>query len=266
MCLAASSGLVGSAAAAQTAASDIVAVNVVQGWASGNGHDVAAIHIRLAPGWKTYWRLPGDSGIPPVFDWSASSNVASVGISWPHPEVYEDDGVRTIGYKSEVYLPLDLVARNPASPMRLSGRAALGVCREICMPVEVAFSSDITPGAAPGPAAPAIRAALASVPRAGLAAATASCEVSPIRDGLRLTARIKVAPQGSPEFVFLEPDRDDLWISPAETHREGGTLTASAELVAPDAQPFALNRSALAFTVLGRDGSVAFRGCTPGPG
>ncbi len=45
----------------------------------------AGIELRLATGWKTYWRYPGDSGVPPRFDFSKSTNVKSVTVRWPAP-------------------------------------------------------------------------------------------------------------------------------------------------------------------------------------
>ena len=250
--------------AAQTVPEDVLTAELVPGWTEPGGRQVVALHLKLAPGWKTYWRHPGDAGIPPVFDWQGSGNLAGLDLSWPHPTVFDIDGVRTIGYKSEVWLPIALEPRDPSRPVSLKGRAALGVCREVCLPIEVGFAAELPPGAAPGPAAPAIRAALASVPQGGAGRARATCEVAPIPDGLKLTARIAVAAQGGEELVFLEPDRADLWVSPSEVSRAGNTLTASAELVPPDGKPFALDRSSIGFTVLGETGSVEVKGCSPG--
>ena len=249
---------------AQTVPDNVLRAELVPGWTEPGGRQVAALHLTLAPGWKTYWRHPGDAGIPPVFDWSGSSNLAGLNVAWPHPQVFDTDGVRTIGYKTEVWLPIAIEARDPSRPVSLKGQAALGVCREVCLPVELGFAAELPPGAAPGPAAPAIRDALDSVPASGSLRGKATCDIAPIPDGLRLTARIAVASQGGEELVFLEPDRGDLWVSPPEVSRAGNTLTASAELVPPDGKPFALDRSAIGFTVLGTDGSVAVRGCSPG--
>lgn len=255
---------VAQSAAAQTVPDNVLSAELVPGWTEPGGRQVAALHLTLASGWKTYWRHPGDAGIPPVFDWAGSDNLAGLTVAWPHPHVFDSDGVRTIGYKTEVWLPIEIVARDPSRPVGLKGRAAMGVCREVCLPVEIGFAADLPPGSAPGPAAPAIRAALDSAPEPGPGRGKVTCDIAPIPDGLRLTARIAVASQGGEELVFLEPDRGDLWVSPPEVSRAGNTLIASAELVPPDGKPFALDRSAIGFTVLGAKGSVEVRGCSPG--
>ena len=59
----------------------------------------AGIELRLAPGWKTYWRYPGDSGIPPRFDFAKSRNVKSVTVRWPAPQRLTDESGTSIGYK-----------------------------------------------------------------------------------------------------------------------------------------------------------------------
>src|ERR1700674_3654598 len=67
----------------------------------------AGIEIRLGPGWKTYWRYPGDSGVPPRFGFERSDNVATVAVLFPAPHGFSDDGGWSIGYKDRVILPLD---------------------------------------------------------------------------------------------------------------------------------------------------------------
>ena len=54
---------------------------------------MAAVEIRLAPGWHTYWRVPGEAGIPPRFDWSGSQNLAAVAYEWPRPEIIVSYGI-----------------------------------------------------------------------------------------------------------------------------------------------------------------------------
>ena len=79
--------------------------DVVTGWRDGATH-VAGLTIRMAPGWHTYWRAPGDAGIPPDFNWSGSANVRDVRVHFPVPEVFEDNGLRSIGYMDQVTFPL----------------------------------------------------------------------------------------------------------------------------------------------------------------
>jgi DsbC/DsbD-like thiol-disulfide interchange protein len=103
--------------------------------ASGAGAR-AGIEIRLAPGWKTYWRYPGDSGVPPRFDFADSQNMKTVTIDWPAPHRFNDESGITIGYKEDVIFPLRVVAQDTSKPVRLRLKAAYAVCDKICIPAE----------------------------------------------------------------------------------------------------------------------------------
>src|SRR5262245_54522441 len=96
----------------------------------------AGVELRLAPGWKTYWRYPGDSGIPPRFDFSKSQNVKSVTVRWPAPQRLTDESGTSIGYKHDVVFPLHVVAQDAGKPVTLSLTIDYGVCEKICVPVD----------------------------------------------------------------------------------------------------------------------------------
>jgi len=95
---------------------------------------VGGLEIELDHGWKTYWRLPGDAGIPPQFDWSKSKNLKSVEVLWPAPHRFIDKGGETIGYKDRVVFPLRIVPENPDQPVELNLSLFFGVCQDICIP------------------------------------------------------------------------------------------------------------------------------------
>jgi DsbC/DsbD-like thiol-disulfide interchange protein len=95
----------------------------------------AGIELRLDPGWKTYWRYAGDSGLPPKFDLSGSENVQSAKVLWPAPSRFPDGGGgHSIGYFGGVIFPVHIVAQDPAKPVTLRVRASYGVCDTICIP------------------------------------------------------------------------------------------------------------------------------------
>jgi DsbC/DsbD-like thiol-disulfide interchange protein len=97
----------------------------------------AGIEIKLDPGWKTYWRDPGDSGAPPTFDFSGSQNVKSVDVRWPAPERFPDGaGGNSIGYLDHVILPLRVVPQNAAKQTQLQVKLGYDICSNICIPVE----------------------------------------------------------------------------------------------------------------------------------
>ena len=107
---------------------------------------LAGVEIALGDGWKTYWRMPGDAGVPPNFDWSGSSNVASLSVLYPAPMRMSEPAAETVGYKHAVLFPVEVVAKDPSKPVALALAMEFGVCREICIPAEAKFSLDAAPG------------------------------------------------------------------------------------------------------------------------
>ncbi|MFG1331804.1 protein-disulfide reductase DsbD domain-containing protein [Xanthobacter autotrophicus] len=125
----------------------------------------AGIEVRLAPGWKTYWRYPGDSGVPPALAFEGSQNVAGVSIAWPAPKRFSDGGGGfSIGYKGAVLFPLKVELADPGKPARLQIAFDFAVCEALCMPAKVDLSLVID--AAGGEDAARIAAARATVPAA----------------------------------------------------------------------------------------------------
>lgn len=244
--------------AAAQAVDDIVRLEVRSGWQTETGSRMAALHLTLAPGWKTYWRVPGDSGIPPAFDFAGSENLSQVAFHWPRPSVYDSDGLETVGYADELVLPMEVWPVAAGDAVTIRGHASIGVCRDICLPVELDFAAALPEGH--GAADPAIRAALDTVPGAA-PPGIVSCAVAPIADGLKLDMTMTVPAQGGQEWVFVETGRADLWASPAVVAREGAVLNAVIELVPPEARPFSLDRSTLRITVLGDTRAVEVLGC-----
>jgi suppressor for copper-sensitivity B len=109
----------------------------------------AGLEIRLDPGWRTYWKAPGESGVPPAFDWSASENVAAVEVAFPAPQRFADaDGV-TFGYRDDVILPLVVRPKDPRRAAKLAGTMRYAVCGKICIPVEATAKLILAPGAVP---------------------------------------------------------------------------------------------------------------------
>ena len=107
---------------------------------------LGGIAFQLQPGWKTYWRTPGDSGVPPRFDFSRSENIEAVTVLWPAPMKFDDGaGGSSLGYHDQVVLPLRIVAKNTDKPVTLRAAVNYAVCDKLCVPVEadveLAFTS-----------------------------------------------------------------------------------------------------------------------------
>lgn len=111
-------------------------VRLIAGSRSG-GVLLGGIGFQLQPGWKTYWRTPGDSGVPPRIDFSKSDNVESVKILWPVPMQFPDGaGGISFGYQNQVLLPLRIIAKSPDKPVTLRAEINYAVCEKLCIPVE----------------------------------------------------------------------------------------------------------------------------------
>jgi DsbC/DsbD-like thiol-disulfide interchange protein len=106
---------------------------------------LGGIAIQLQPGWHTYWRNPGDSGVPPRFDFSKSENIEAVTILWPAPARFADGaGGTSLGYQKQVVLPLRIVAKNADKPVTLRADINYAVCEKICIPVEASAELPFT--------------------------------------------------------------------------------------------------------------------------
>ena len=254
--------LVASTAFAGGLPDGVIEARLLPGWRDGNLHH-AAIEFRLSPGWHTYWRVPGEAGIPPSFNFGGSGNMLSAGIQWPTPELFDQNGMTSIGYEGTLILPIVLRAEDPAAPIHLEVQLDLGVCREVCLPYSTDLWAELPPS---GTADPAIRAAQADQAVTARAAGVkrTTCTAEPIADGLRVTTNVDVKASSGREHVVLELPDKSIWISDATVSRDGGTLTATAEMVAPTAKPFPLDRSALRVTVIAGGRAIDIQGCTGG--
>lgn len=236
-------------------------VSVLPGWRTPHGTYMTGLQISLPEGWKTYWRAPGDAGIPPIFSWAGSENIASAAIQWPRPDVFDSGGLQTLGYHDGVVLPIEL-SWSEDGPIRLAGSVEMGICKEICVPVMVDFDAVLTDG---GPN-PAIAAALMDRPTPAIKAGVGpvTCSATPVDKGLEVRATIPLADTGAPEIVVFEPGSPGIWVSTSTSERQGDLLIASAIMIPMPGQPLTLDRSALRLTVLGTHQAVDILGCVAG--
>ncbi len=244
--------------------SDLVQIEVLDGGLTSRGTYLGALRLTLSDGWKTYWRAPGDAGIPPSFSWRGSRNVGAVSITWPTPEVFSTSGFRTIGYHDQLVLPIEIEPQRPDVPVRLKGRMELGICKDVCVPSELRFDHRVDTDADRNPV---IVAALASRPysasEAGVTSAT--CSLRPGQFGIEVQARITMPSAGGDEVAVIEPGTPHMIAGETRTERRGGTLLASTEfLPATNGTPAAIDRSHLRITVLGRSHAVDIQGCDAG--
>lgn len=180
----------------------------------------AGIEIRLDPGWKTYWRYPGDSGVPPTLDFAGSKNVKSVTALWPAPQRFADGaGGHSIGYLGDVVLPLRIIADDATKPAALHVKLGFAICANLCVPAEADL--DLVLSGKAGAEEPALLAAEARVPRrvplgadtgSGGGLAVRSVHREPAGRNQRVVVEV-AAPEGAPVDLFVEGPTPD-WALP----------------------------------------------------
>lgn len=112
--------------------------------AQGQAVYYAGLEIKMEPGWKTYWRQPGDDGgIPPYFDWTRSVNLKETKVLFPMPKRFTEATGISIGYKKHVVLPILIQATNMAEKVGLAVQFEYGVCREICIPAQAKLALEV---------------------------------------------------------------------------------------------------------------------------
>ncbi len=121
---------------AQAEESAWVSADHVQAKLIGSGDDIA-VQIRMTKGWHTYWRVPGDAGLPPRFDWSGSENIAGVDIEWPVPRRFEEFGLYTFGYMDEVTFPARVTRMEAGRAANMHLKLDVMVCSDICIPQSI---------------------------------------------------------------------------------------------------------------------------------
>lgn len=245
------------------ASGEVAEMRLLPGWLRSDGLYVAAIEITMAPQWKTYWREPGPTGIPPHFDWSGSGNLAQVGYFWPRPSVFESFGAQTIGYEDSLVLPVLLKPQDPAQPITARLLADFGVCKDICVPVAGEDTATLAPGNAQNQ--PLIEAWIDRRPTpasdAGLLAA--DCRLRPHGSDFILRAHLDFARALPADLsaVVMESGQSNLWISQVDHSRDGNALRLEADLRSYAEGPLMLDRSALRITLISEDSAIDLRGC-----
>ncbi len=245
---------------AQTSANP-VEIEVLPGWRDASGRHTAAFRFSLAEGWKTYWRAPGEAGIPPQLDWQGSENLAAYELVWPTPQVFYLNGMRSIGYHDGFVLPVTFTLTDPDQPAIMRGRIDIGVCEDICVPVSLEFEAILPVG---GSRTPQIVAAMVDRPLTADEAKVTrtTCDLSPTDDGLQIDVEIDLPDTGGKEVVVVESA--GTWVSETDVTRAGGTLRASADMVDTTGAGLAVDRSKVVVTVLGENLAVEVQGCSSG--
>jgi DsbC/DsbD-like thiol-disulfide interchange protein len=245
--VAGAAALASSAAFADDYASDWARSSKAEARLVAGAQGEAGVEVRLAPGAITYWRDPGDSGVPPRFDFAGSRNLARAEPGYPAPtRIAESDGSEAFGYQGDVVFPISVSAADPSQPVELALQFDYAVCEKLCLPAKATLKLTL-PAAGASPYAASLAAARAQAPRASELAALggeltalgadawrlcAPSEPGPKRDlfieapgGWWLTSRAEAAADGRACFALALRDKPSGGALPVEV---GATLTGGA--------------------------------------
>ncbi|MCK1627984.1 cytochrome C biogenesis protein [Bradyrhizobium sp. 147] len=234
------------------------AVRLVAGSRSG-AVLLGGIAFQLQPGWKTYWRVPGDSGVPPRFDFSKSDNVEAVTVMWPAPLKFDDGaGGHSIGYRDQIVLPLRIVAKAADKPVTLRAEINYAVCEKLCIPVEARAELGFNSVASTEDAN--LRAALDTVPKPANIGDPNPLTIRDVkREGNKVVVDVVAPADARNVNLFVEGPTPD-WALPIPSpvhHSPPDVKRFSFELdgLPPGAKP---DGAALKFTLVGPDKSYEF--------
>lgn len=218
------------------------------------------LEIALDADWHTYWRSPGEAGLPPRFDWQNSlndaGNLQSAALLYPAPRRYTAYGMETIGYREHVLLPITAQLRVAGQPLIIDATLNLLICSDICVPRSYPLKLTVPAGeATPSAEAALIDAARATVPdsaqKAGITVAAAT----------RNADTIAITLYGQKEFTapdaFIENDQSVFFAKPhISTDSDKPTATVTFKL--SDPLPQGVTLATLPFTLTFIDNDRAF--------
>jgi DsbC/DsbD-like thiol-disulfide interchange protein len=220
---------------------------------------LGGVAVQLDPGWKTYWRTSGDSGVPPRFDFSKSENVEAVTVLWPAPTKFDDGaGGFSLGYHDQVVLPLRIVPKTNDKPVTLRANINYAVCEKICIPVEA--STELTFASVASTEDSVLFAALDTVPKPASVGDPNPLTIRDVKRESKSTVLIDVlSPDARTVNLFVEGPTPD-WALPVPKlveHGPPGIKRFSFELdgVPPGVNP---EGAALKLTLVGGDRSYEF--------
>lgn len=216
----------------------------------------AGVQLRMEPGWKTYWRNPGDSGVPPRFDWSGSKNLNSAEVLYPAPHRFADAGGTAIGYKSDVLFPVKITPERSGEPVKLALAFDYGLCKDLCIPNEVTLGVALPPNLGKGDAR-LLKTALAQVPEpAQTDTLPRIAQIIAKLDGPTPTLEVEALfPSGATGTdLFVESSEVIVPVPKALGPLTGGKQRFTVTLLSP-AEADAIKSKPLTFTLVSNEGS-----------
>jgi DsbC/DsbD-like thiol-disulfide interchange protein len=208
------------------------------------------LEIALKPGWKTYWRDPGDAGVPPQIDISPSTNIASAAFSFPPPQRHDDGYGKWAGYDHPVSLPVTFTLSAADQPSVIVADVFLGICETICIPVQTRLSLDPASDADNVKDAAQVQAAFAALP----APPRPDFGVN-VLPGDHETLVVEASFPGDPEAAdfFVAGERDYMFGAPMRSEKAGKLVFTVPILDRPSTTP---TDGGLHYTLTSAEGAV----------
>lgn len=175
----------------------------------------AALDLKLEKDYLTYWRSPGGYGIAPSLNFEKSENISKTTIHWPSPHVFKKQGSYVIGYKNRLVVPLTLIPEKADEDIKLTLEAFLGVCAEICVPVDISLNLDFSTASASPESRHLIASSFKTVPLVTGAEKLLPKAIKLIKkdDKEHISVRLKL-PEGAEKVTLLAEGPQDWYFSP----------------------------------------------------
>ena len=232
----------------------IVQVVLKKGWRKESGDHIAALQITLAPGWKTYWRQPGDTGIPPRFDFSGSENLTILDVIYPAPKITWQDNYRSFVYYENVIFPI-LIRPEATETAILRGKIDIGVCKEICIPASFEVDTTLT---ATNLEDTLIKSFLNAKPQVGFGKVL--CEFKPVLGGMQISLYLTVA-EPEIQHAVIEVGNPKLSIRTSKISQFENRLNIVSNVLTPTGDSVSITRSDVVTTIFSEERVTEFTGC-----
>lgn len=253
--------IVGSSVFSQSPIIGLKSVDIIRGWRQSDDIHIAAINIKLEDGWKTYWRVPGIGGIAPILNWEKSKNIKNISQIWPTPNIYNEYGLQTIGYKNELLLPLQIQPIDKKQPIHLSITIDFGICSDVCVPIQTSVEERLPERTSIGK-----KNILDTLEKAILSGKKSpfkivKCNIVPIKDGFEVNAFF----EGLTSFdkdtlgVVEYPVKQNGWINQKASLISSNQLSVHA--IVYNKSIHFIDRSDLTLTIFTKNKAFEFDGC-----
>ena len=253
--------IVGSSVFSQSPIIGLKSVDIIRGWRQSDDIHIAAINIKLEDGWKTYWRVPGIGGIAPILNWEKSKNIKNISQIWPTPNIYNEYGLQTIGYKDELLLPLQIQPIDKKQPIHLSITIDFGICSDVCVPIQTSVEERLPERTSIGK-----KNILDTLEKAILSGNKSpfkivKCNIVPIKDGFEVNAFF----EGLTSFdkdtlgVVEYPVKQNGWINQKASLISSNQLSVHATVY--NKSIHFIDRSDLTLTIFTKNKAFEFDGC-----